>query len=67
MIPDSERLAADARLRSEVDSHTRAIAARFDRHRSRVVIASDNGLELALPPRMAEGLEQAMAAELSNI
>ena len=31
------------------------------------VIALDNGLELAFPPRMAEGLENATAAELANI
>lgn len=67
MITDSERLAAEARPRSEGDSHPRTIAARFDRRRSRVVIALDNGLELAFPPRMAEGLEQATPIELANI
>jgi len=34
---------------------------------SRIVIGLDNGLELAFPPRLAEGLEQATPAELSEI
>ena len=67
MITDSDRLAAEALLRTEGEAHPRAVAARFDRHRSRVVVALSNGLELAFPPRMAEGLEQATSAELSTI
>lgn len=67
MITDRERLDAESRLQSEGGTHPRAVSARFVRHRARVVIALDNGLELAFPPRMAEGLENATAAELANI
>ena len=44
-----------------------AVAARYDRRRDRVVVSLDNGLELAFPPRIAQGLERAAPAELSNI
>jgi hypothetical protein len=67
MITDKERVDAEMRLRSEGEARPRAVSARFVRHRARVVIALDNGLELAFPPRMAEGLEHATAAELADI
>lgn len=44
-----------------------AVAARYDRRRDRVVVSLDNGLELAFPPRIAQGLENAMPADLSDI
>ncbi len=34
---------------------------------SRIVISLENGLEIAFPPRLAEGLADATAAELSRI
>lgn len=66
-ITDSERLAAEARLQSETNSHPRAVSARHDRRVSRVVIGLDNGLELAFPPRLAQGLENATPAQLAGI
>jgi hypothetical protein len=34
----------------------RAVAARYDRRRSRIVLSLENGVELAFPPELAEGL-----------
>jgi hypothetical protein len=45
----------------------RAVAARYDRRRARVVLSRDNDLELAFPPDLAEGLDQASASELATI
>ena len=44
-----------------------AVAARYDRRRDRVVVSLDNGLELAFPPRIAQGLEHAAPTDLSVI
>jgi hypothetical protein len=35
-----------------------AVAARYDRRRSRIIVRLDTGLELAFPPALAEGLER---------
>jgi hypothetical protein len=45
----------------------RAVAVRYDRRRSRIVVDLSNGLELAFPPHLAEGLDKASPAELSRI
>jgi Protein of unknown function (DUF2442) len=45
----------------------RAVEARYDRRRARVVVRLDNGLELAFPPDLAEGLDKGSPAELSQI
>lgn len=66
-ITESDRLAAEARLRAELKNQPKAIRARYDRRVSRVVIGLDNGLELAFPPRLAQGLEGATPAELAVI
>ena len=66
-ITDSDRLAAEARMQAELKNQPRAIHARYDRRISRVVIGLDNGLELAVPPRLAQGLERATPAELAVI
>jgi hypothetical protein len=44
-----------------------AVAARYDRRRDRVVVSLNNGLELAFPPRIAQGLEHAVPADLTDI
>jgi hypothetical protein len=67
MITDSERLAAEARMRTELQDQPKAVHARYDRRVSRIVIGLDNGLELAFPPRLAQGLERATPAELATI
>jgi hypothetical protein len=66
-ITDQDRIAAEARMLADLHDRPRATAARYDRRASRVVIALDNGLEIAFPPRLAEGLAHATAGELSEI
>jgi uncharacterized protein DUF2442 len=44
-----------------------AVAARYDRRRDRIIVSLNTGLELAFPPRIAQGLERAAPAELSTI
>jgi hypothetical protein len=66
-ITDSDRIAAEARMQAEPKIHPKAIRARYDRRVSRIVIGLDNGLELAFPPRLAQGLETASPTELANI
>lgn len=66
-ITDSDRIAAEKRMRAELKDQPKAVQARYDRRVSRIVIGLDNGLELAFPPRLAQGLEHATPAELANI
>ena len=66
-ITDAERIAAEARLQEDLRGQPKAVTARYDRRVSRIVVELDNGLELAFPPRLAEGLEAAAPAELSEI
>ena len=44
-----------------------AVKARYDRHRGRVVILLDTGVELAFPARLAQGLAGASVEALSDI
>jgi hypothetical protein len=67
VITDSDRLAAETRLRSELENQPKAVDARYDRRVSRVFIRLDTGLELAFPPRLAQGLEHATPTQLSTI
>ncbi len=67
MITDSDRLAAEANLQTELKNCPKAVRARYDRRISRVLITLDSGLELALPPRLVQGLEHATPAELGTI
>ena len=66
-ITDNDRIAAERRMQAGLKGQPRAIRARYDRRVSRIVIGLDNGLELAFPPRLAQGLEHATPAELANI
>ena len=66
-ITDSDRLAAETKLQTELKGVPKAIHARYDRRVSRVIVGLDNGLELAFPPRLAQGLEHATPADLAII
>jgi hypothetical protein len=44
-----------------------AVAARYDAGGSRVIVSLNNGLELAFPPALAEGLAGASPKELAEI
>jgi hypothetical protein len=58
----ANRRAAERRARGPI-----AVAARYDRRRDRVVVSLDTGVELAFPPRLAQGLGHASPADLASI
>jgi hypothetical protein len=66
-ITDEDRIVAEKRMQNELQSHPKAVRARYDRRMSRIVVSLDSGLDLAFPPRLAQGLENATAEELANI
>ena len=44
-----------------------ALTARYDRRRRRIVVSLSNGLDLAFPPHIVQGLEEATPADLADI
>jgi hypothetical protein len=54
-------------MRERLASGPHAVAARYDRRVSRVMVSLSNGLELAFPPHLAEGLAAATPADLAVI
>jgi hypothetical protein len=66
-ISDAAVDQAEKRMRELLDEVPHAIAARYDRRVSRIVVGLSNGLELAFPPHLAEGLSKAKPVDLSVI
>jgi hypothetical protein len=66
-ISDAAIQQAEQRMRERLASAPHAIAARYDRRVSRVVVILSNGLELAFPPHLAQGLAGAKPADLAVI
>lgn len=66
-ISDMAIQQAEERMRMRMDSSPRAIAARYDRRVARIMVSLSNGLELAFPPHLAEGLADAKPADLAVI
>lgn len=66
-ISDAAIQQAEQRMRKRLASGPHAVAARYDRRVSRVMVTLSNGLELAFPPYMAEGLADAKPADLAVI
>jgi hypothetical protein len=66
-ISDTAIQEAEDRMRKRLASTPHAVAARYDRRVSRVMVTLSNGLELAFPPHMAEGLADAKPADLAII
>jgi len=66
-LSDADIRQAEAAMQAKMATSPRAVRARYDRRRSRVVVSLDNGLELAFPPGLAEGLDKGSSAELSDI
>jgi hypothetical protein len=66
-ITETDLQQAEQRLRERLEGQPRAVEARYDRRVSRIVVRLDNGLELAFPPHLAEGLADAKAADLMVI
>ena len=66
-ISDAAIQQAEQRMRERLASAPHAIAARYDRRVSRVVVILSNGLELAFSSHLAEGLAGAKPADLAVI
>ena len=58
---------AEQRMRERMELSPRAIAARYDRRVSRIMVSLNNGLELAFPKHLAVGLADAKPADLAVI
>ena len=66
-ISDAAIREAGRRMAERLASGPHAVAARYDRRVSRVMVTLSNGLELAFPPHLAEGLADAKPADLAII
>ena len=66
-ITDEYIRRAEQTMKAEMAAGPRAVGARYDRRRSRVVVTLDSGLELTFPPRLAEGLDKAAPVYLATI
>jgi hypothetical protein len=66
-ISDKDIKRAEAASHALREAGPSATAARYDRRRSAIVIGLDNGIEIAFPPDLAEGLAGAAPAKLSAI
>ena len=66
-ISDTAIHEAEERMRKRRESGPHAVAARYDRRVGRIMVTLSNGLELAFPPHLAEGLADAKPADLAVI
>jgi hypothetical protein len=66
-ITETDLQQAEQRMRERMETQPRAVKACYDRRVGRVVVTLSNGLELAFPPRLAEGLADAKAADLMAV
>ncbi|HWE05300.1 MAG TPA: DUF2442 domain-containing protein [Rhizomicrobium sp.] len=62
---DIER--ANEAARAQLAISPRAIGARYDRRRARIVVSLEKGVELAFPPQLAEDLGRAASSDLATI
>lgn len=65
-ITEQELEQAEERMATLRDAG-HAVSARYDRRRSRVVVALNTGVELTFPARLAEGLADASPDSLADI
>ncbi len=65
-ISEAEFAEAKARM-AEMRKGLIAIAARYDRHRRRIVVSLSNDVEFTFPPGIAEGLAGADPADLAVV
>lgn len=65
-ITEHELKQAGQRMQT-LRQHAHATAVRYDRRRARVVVSLNTGVELAFPPRLAEGLADASPGDLAKI
>lgn len=64
---DTDIQQAEQRMAQRLTSGPHAVAARYDRRVARVMVTLSQGLKLAFPPHMAEGLADAKPAGLAVI
>lgn len=67
MVKVDEFAAAGRRGAARQANEPMATAVRYDRRRDRIVVSLNTGAELAFPPRIAQGLENATPADLAEI
>jgi hypothetical protein len=67
MAKPDEFTAATRRGTRQRATEPSATTARYDRRRGRIIVSLNNGLELAFPPHIAQGLENAKPHELTEI
>lgn len=65
-ITEQQLKQAEQRMATQRDAG-HAVSARYDRHRSRIVVKLNTGVELTFPVRLAEGLANAPAEALAEI
>lgn len=65
-VTEQQMVRAKQRM-AELRDAGHAVSARFDRRRSRIVVALNTGIELTFPPRLAEGLAGASSEALADI
>ena len=65
-VTDQEFAQAEARM-EVLRQAGHAVAVRYDRRRSRIIVRLNTGLELAFPPALAEGLAHAAPDDLGAI
>ena len=66
-LTDAQIDAALERGRTARLHEPRAAAARYDRRSGRVIVELTNGCTFAFPPKLAQGLEAATEAQLSEV
>ena len=66
-LTDEDIARAEQAMKATMDAGPRAVEARYDRRRDRVIVSLNNGLELAFPPHLAEGLDKGAPADLAVI
>lgn len=66
-ISDAAMAEAERRMATRQATEPRAITARYDRRVTRIMVTLSNGLELAFPSHLAEGLAGARPADLAHI
>lgn len=64
-ITELEVQLAEKRMRAKTSTH--AVGARYDRAQGLVVVALNTGVQIGFPPKLAQGLASATAAQLTTI
>jgi hypothetical protein len=65
-VTEKEFKQAEARMQAHREAG-HAVAARYDRRASRIVVSLNTGVQLAVPVRLVEGLANASAEDLAEI